>query len=62
MKRPAVRIEVIKGDAARKIPWVRMVRVIERDRTQVLSKEEFETAGDFIGTPINLPESSPAEK
>lgn len=56
MKEPSVRIEVMKGDARKDIPWVRMVRVIERDRTQKLYVQKAESAEELLLNSASLTE------
>lgn len=47
MKQPHVRIEMTKGDLTPKSTWVVTTRVIERDRTQVVTRQEFEFLSDL---------------
>lgn len=50
MKQAAVRVEIIKGDEAKGLPWKRVVRVIERDRSMQVFSDEFETREELKAT------------
>lgn len=48
MKQPYIRVEITKGDASKKTPWKRTVRIIERDGTTRVSAAEFENVAELL--------------
>lgn len=47
MKAAHVRIEITKGDVSKDIPWVRMERIVQRDRSIVCASEAFKTRAEM---------------